>query len=265
MRRAIDLGDEQSGMQGDHLGRRAVPLVEAALRDVGIDASGEDLAHLRADRPHPHERDTRDAERREGIGQLGDELVLVLQRPGAGHDDAGEAVARQRRLPRCSSGRVRRPVLTRARDGNRSGREAVSALPERDMHCEVRAVVGVLPGAVDGIDDPAPVGLQSRGVVLGLLREDGVARELLTDPRQDPVIGHPIGELGEGLGGIGVGEVGGLLDAEPDEALAGLHGNGVRQFVVACCGHVGSPRYPVSLPAVGSGPSRLRRRRPQSW
>ena len=56
---------------------------------------------------------------------------------------------------------------------------------------------GVLPGAVKGVDDPHPVGLQPGQVVVGLLGEHRVAGALLPQSAQQQRVGTDVSGITE--------------------------------------------------------------------
>ncbi len=82
--------------------------------------------------------------------------------------------------------------LPQHRLGDRPGGQ-VAGLPERDVHGPVVARhLGELPGAVERVDDPDPLGLQAALVVLALLGEHGVGGPVLGQQRHQQLVGGPV-------------------------------------------------------------------------
>ena len=73
-----------------------------------------------------------------------------------------------------------------------AGSPAPPALPQRDVHGPVVAPGGELPGPVERVDDPHPVGIDPRQVVDGLFGQHRVggplARQAVEDQRVGPLV-----------------------------------------------------------------------------
>jgi hypothetical protein len=109
-------------------------------------------------------------------------------------------------------------------------RDEVAVLPQRDVHRPVAAVeFGELTGAVQGVDDPDPVGADPGGVVGGFFAEHRIVRAGL---------GQQLGEqlLRRGVTGVldhlGFATPGGVLGAHRQQPVAGRQGQRQRQLVV---------------------------------
>ncbi len=79
-----------------------------------------------------------------------------------------------------------------------------------------------LSGAVEGVDDPDPVGAEAGLVVLGLLGQDGVTGERLGQSGEDQVVGPPVALV---LEGAGINALVAQSGPEGDEQLPGRFGD----------------------------------------
>ena len=87
-------------------------------------------------------------------------------------------------------------------------------LPQRDVHGPVVAAqFGELPGAVERVDDPHPLGGEPDGVVGALLGQHRVAGPLGSQRLHQEVVGSLV-PRGLPLGPAGVGELGTYLEQQ---------------------------------------------------
>jgi hypothetical protein len=177
---------------GDGDGGRGVPFVLAARVDVRVhlaEQHGRDLGPGGADRYQLHV----------GVDVVGEPLD-ELRRAGAAHRDADAVGVDPRQRDRLGGGE--RPALAGQRDGARpkaTGRTLLT-LPEGDVHGPVAApLLGVLPGAVERVDDPHALGVEAGEFVLALLAENGVPGTLPRERLHQVDVGLAVAGVAQGF------------------------------------------------------------------
>src|SRR6266545_5605364 len=204
--RGVEAG---GGCDGD--GGGAVPLVLAAGVGVDVGGAGDDGHGLGPGGAHRHQL---------GV-ELGGEGGGVLGGTCAADEQADRPAARCWGGGRGGGGERG----TSGREGDGAGGEA-AALDEGDVDGPVGAVAFTeLAGAVEGVDDPHPVGVEAGGGVDGLLGEDGVVGAVLGEAGEEQLVGAAVAFVLERLALES-------LDADPEEELARLGGEPRRQLVV---------------------------------
>ena len=72
-----------------------------------------------------------------------------------------------------------------------------SRRPQRHVDSEIRAVLSVLPGSVEGVDDPHPLGVQARWVVFGFFAQNCVVWSNRRKEVQDQIVRRRIGSIAQ--------------------------------------------------------------------
>lgn len=116
------------------------------------------------------------------------------------------------------------------------------AIPQHHMHGEVDASLAVLPGAIEGVDDPDPIGGEAHRVIGAFLTEHDVARTHRGQSLDDEFVRCAVGLLAQLVGALlVVYRTEGFAQREEQLPCFGRHAGG---HVHVTGGH--------SLPASGS-------------
>ena len=183
----------QAAAEGHGHRRARVPLVLAAGVGVAVDLAPHDGHGLGAGRAHLHQL---------AVEALGQQRRGLGRRTGAADHDAA-AVG-----PMAASSRTGSAVASTAPRAGRATAPATGAAvdAQRDVDGPVGAGrLAELPGAVERIDDPDPLGAEADAVVVGpgLLGEHGVAGCMCSvEPGQEQVVGAAVALVLE-LAGLG--------------------------------------------------------------